>query len=84
MPSDEEIRNRIKYHRPNDEAINDIATMRTHALTWALAVADLLPEGREMSLALTHIETALFWANAGIAREEENWADDQTDSRGVG
>lgn len=83
MPSDKEIRNRIKYHRPNNEAINDIATMRSFALDWALAVADLLPEGREMALALTKIEEALFWANAGIARSELNWDDDQSDSRGV-
>jgi len=83
MPSDEELRNRIKYHRPNNEAINDIATMRSHALGWALAVTDLLPEGREQALALTKIEEALFWANAGIARDEQNWDGDQSDSRGV-
>jgi hypothetical protein len=40
-------------------------------LAWRLAteVATSVPAGREQSLALTKIEEAMFWANAGIARE---------------
>jgi hypothetical protein len=36
------------------------------------ALADLLnerlPEGREKSLAITHLEEVMFWGNAAIAR----------------
>jgi hypothetical protein len=32
------------------------------------AVLDLVPPGREQSLAFTALEEAMFWANAGIAR----------------
>lgn len=34
----------------------------------AEAVLRLVPEGREQSLAITKLEEAMFWANAGIAR----------------
>jgi hypothetical protein len=32
----------------------------------------LVPDGREKSLALTKIEEAMFWANAGIARQPDD------------
>ncbi len=28
-----------------------------------------IPEGREKSLAITHLEEVMFWSNAGIARQ---------------
>lgn len=28
----------------------------------------LVPDGREKSLALTHLEETVMWANAGVAR----------------
>lgn len=72
----DDLENRIKYHKPNDEAITYISAMRSYALTWAKAVRLMVPEGREQALALTKIEEALMWANAGIARDPGNWADE--------
>jgi hypothetical protein len=34
-------------------------------------ILDLTPESREQSLAITHLEQATMWANAAIARREE-------------
>lgn len=31
----------------------------------------LVPNGREKACAVTHIEEAMFWANAGIARNNK-------------
>ncbi|MGH3375967.1 MAG: DUF7681 family protein [Actinoallomurus sp.] len=35
------------------------------------ALNEVLPEGREKSLAITNLEQAMFWANAAVARQEE-------------
>lgn len=35
---------------------------------FAQLIDDLCPESREKSLAWTHIDEAVFWANASIAR----------------
>ena len=72
-----DIENRIKYHRPDEHAIERIAVMRGTALMWAEQVLEYVPQGREQALALTKIEEALFWANAGIARDPEHFATDQ-------
>lgn len=42
--------------------------IREHFKNLALTVLDQTPPSREQSLALTHLEQALFWANAAIAR----------------
>jgi hypothetical protein len=73
----DDLENRIKYHRPNADAIDLIADMRRLALAWSKAVVLMVPEGREQSLALTKIEEALFWSNAGIARDPDNWDETQ-------
>lgn len=46
----------------------DMKDIRSKAKMLALDIALLCPDGREKSLALTKLEEAVFWANAGIAR----------------
>ena len=66
-PSDAELDNRFRYHRP------DMAKSQLHAqvteLTLALAkqLRDICPPGRNLSLALTELETVRMRANAAIA-----------------
>lgn len=45
-----------------------IDVLRTDTKGLALNINGLVLEGREKSLAMTHLEEVLFWANAGIAR----------------
>lgn len=66
-PSD--IDHRFTYHPSNTpDAITRHETVRGGARAFAELVTQHTPEGREQSLAITAIEEALMWANAGIAR----------------
>ena len=64
----EDIDNRFDYHAPDDDARMKHEFLRTTAKHMASALNDLLPEGREKSLAVTNLEQAMFWANAAVAR----------------
>ena len=48
----------------------ELENLREHALEFAEHVLDSVPHSRERSLAITKIEEAVFWANAGIARRD--------------
>ena len=64
----DDIDNRFTYHTPKlgqpamYEEIRELARNVAHRLN------ELCPESREKSLAITHLEEAVFWANASIAR----------------
>lgn len=64
-----ELENRFKFHSPKDEntkaAHEDV---RHHCLTLATHLNILVLDGREKSLAITHLEEVMMWANTGIAR----------------
>jgi hypothetical protein len=56
------------YHRPCGCRIAKHTAIRDEARALAHQLVDRVPPGRELSLALTAIEEAVMWANAGIAR----------------
>lgn len=63
------LENRFTYHPANTEERRQThETVRMIMLQTAKAVDELVPPGRERSLAVTKLEEAMFWANAGIAR----------------
>jgi hypothetical protein len=45
-------------------------TIRAGAALFADTILDLTPDSREQALAITHLEQAVMWANAAIARRE--------------
>lgn len=66
-----EIDKRFTYHAPKSgDQTARYAQLRAHAKHLAQKIAELTPESREQSLALTHLEQAVMWANAAIARRE--------------
>jgi len=64
----EDIENRFTYHAPKPGQPEIYQDIRTLAKELALEIDEVVPEGREKSLAFTKLEEAVMWANAGIAR----------------
>lgn len=65
-----DLQNRFTYHAPKGDQISRYGHLRVAALALALEIAETTPVSREQSLAFTHLEEAIFWANASIARNE--------------
>jgi hypothetical protein len=72
MPVDQdELNKRFDHHPPkDDDTIHRHEEIRRHGKMFAYAVTQLVPAGREQSMALTDIEDAVMHANAGIARNQ--------------
>lgn len=66
----DELLTRFTYHAPTGDQPQRYMTLRAKAMDIAELIVELTPESREQSLALTHLEEAVFWANAAIARRE--------------
>lgn len=63
-----DIENRFTYHPPQGDQPNRYEAIRSAAKEFAYLIDGAAPDSREKSLALTHLEEAVMWANAGIAR----------------
>jgi hypothetical protein len=67
---DQELALRFTYHPPRVNQAQRYEQMRTNAYELASFITGNVPDSRERSLALTHLEQAVMWANAAIARRE--------------
>lgn len=65
-----DLENRFTYHKPKDDQPDRYVAIRALGRDLAQQLDALCPDSREKSLAITHIEEAVFWANAAIARNE--------------
>lgn len=63
-----ELHERIGYHRATIETAPLHAQVRTLIEDTSAALLELVPAGREQATALTKLQEAGMWANAGIAR----------------
>ena len=66
----QEIVTRFTYHKPFGTQPERYERIRDRAKEFASTISGLTPPSREQSLAITHLEEAVFWANAAIARNE--------------
>jgi len=58
------------YHAPKDDQPERYIFLRDEAKKLAVNIVKNTPPSREQSLAITHLEEAIFYANAAIARHE--------------
>ena len=68
----ERIENDFTYHPPQGSQAARYQELRDAGKSLALKVTQLCPNGRERSTALTKLEEAIMWANAGIARHGDS------------
>lgn len=65
----EEINKRFTYHPPSKDGQPDLyVAIREKAKEFAILINDSQLDSREKSLAITALEEATMWANAGVAR----------------
>lgn len=66
--TEDEIEHRFSYHKPNQLKVERHEHFREACKMLAMEIKDMVPAGREQSLAITHLEDVMMWGNAGIAR----------------
>ena len=65
------IENNFTYHKPFGNQPERYEAIRAKAKELAETLVALCPESRELSIALTELETSVMYANASIARNEK-------------
>lgn len=65
-----DINNRFSYHPPKEGQQARYVALRDSARNFALLICQNSKPSREQSLALTKLQEAVMWANAGIACNE--------------
>jgi len=66
----DDLANRFTYHAPKGTQQERYVAIREKGRELAELMAGCVPESRELSLALTHLQQSTQWANAGIACNE--------------
>jgi len=67
-----DIEHRFAFHpATTEEKRDDHASVRQACRRLADFLNEKLPDGREKSLAITHLEEVMFWGNAGLARQSD-------------
>ena len=63
-----DLSNNFKYHEPTEDKLPVYKEIRARFEALANFIESSVPDSREKSVAQTNLETAMFWANAGVAR----------------
>lgn len=69
-PSLAELEKRFTYHPPKSGQPERYEAIRDKSKELAALMVESCPDSRELSVALTELETSVMWANAAIARNE--------------
>lgn len=72
MVTSKDIHNRFAFHSATtEEKRNEHTSVRVACEELAIKINSSVPDGREKATALTKVEEAMFWANAAIARNND-------------
>lgn len=66
----DELAKRFGYHRATRDSAPQHNSIRQIMLDTAHRLDEILPPGRDSSLAFTHLQEAMHWANSAIAMED--------------
>lgn len=64
------IENAFSWHNATEESRKKMNQVRTKLKKLATELDELCPESREKSLAMTHLEEVMFWANSSIVKRD--------------
>lgn len=64
-----DLESRFAQHVVDEKNAKAMDLVRRRSGKLAELINKIVPPGREKSLAITHLEEVMFWANAGIARK---------------
>lgn len=64
----QQIENNFSYHAPKEGQPEKYNELRAKFKELAYLIDEVCPNSREKSVAVTQLETAMFWSNASIAR----------------
>ena len=67
-----EIKKRFTYHHPGDLVAALADRIRVKAFRFAELLITMVPESRELSIAIRKLEEVVFWATAALIREESD------------
>ena len=67
----QQLINNFTYHKPTDDMLPKFERLRNKAKEFSLLINELVPDGREKSLAQTKLQEVVMWANAGIVIPKE-------------
>jgi len=66
--SDVDLERAFTYHPPTPETLPRFEAVRHHAKFLAYLFMQAVPDIKERTIAINMVESAVMWANAGIAR----------------
>lgn len=66
----QDVKKRFSHHPPKGDQAVRYSLIRANVREVANFINETCPDSREKSLAITHLEEAVMWANAAIARNE--------------
>jgi len=68
--TEEQLKNRYTYHAPKDDQPMRYSEIRSAILAAARVINQNVPASVEKEVAFGHLDGAMMFANAGIARNE--------------